>query len=247
MKMNKIVLVTGGCRGIGRATSILLAKAGYTVCVNYLRNAQAANDVVDEIEKAGGQSFAVQADISDKSAVDKLFAEIDKRDGVFYGLVNNAGILAEQSTLADMSLQRVQKVFATNVMGAFLCTKAAVRRMSASVNGIGGAIVNISSIAAKLGAPNEYIDYAMSKGAIESMTLGLAKELAVENIRVNAVRPGFIDTEIHKIPGRLQKVTPFIPMQRAGQPSEIAGAVLWLLSEQSSYTSGAIIDIAGGR
>lgn len=245
--MNKIVLVTGGSRGIGRATSMLLAKAGYTVCVNYLRNAQAANDVVDEIEKAGGQSFAVQADISDKSAVDKLFAEIDKRDGVFYGLVNNAGILAEQSTLADMSLQRVQKVFATNVMGAFLCTKAAVRRMSASVNGIGGAIVNISSIAAKLGAPNEYIDYAMSKGAIESMTLGLAKELAVENIRVNAVRPGFIDTEIHKIPGRLQKVTPFIPMQRAGQPSEIAEAVLWLLSEQSSYTSGAIIDIAGGR
>lgn len=245
--MNKIVLVTGGSRGIGRATSMLLAKAGYTVCVNYLRNAQAANDVVDEIEKAGGQSFAVQADISDKSAVDKLFAEIDKRDGVFYGLVNNAGILAEQSTLADMSLQRVQKVFATNVMGAFLCTKAAVRRMSASVNGIGGAIVNISSIAAKLGAPNEYIDYAMSKGAIESMTLGLAKELAVENIRVNAVRPGFIDTEIHKIPGRLQKVTPFIPMQRAGQSSEIAEAVLWLLSEQSSYTSGAIIDIAGGR
>lgn len=245
--MNKIVLVTGGSRGIGRATAIALAKENYTVIVNYISNQKAAEEVVNIIQQNKGNAIAIQADIGDEQAVNQLFFEIDKVNGIFYGLVNNTGILDKQAKLADMPLERVRNVFDTNVFGAFLCSKLAIKRMAKSVNGMGGAMVNLSSIAAKLGAPNEYIDYAMSKGAIESMTLGLAKELASENIRVNAIRPGFIDTEIHQIPGRLEKVTPFIPMQRAGQPDEIAEAVVWLMSDKSSYTSGAIIDIAGGR
>lgn len=245
--MRKIVLVTGGSRGIGRASAVLLAKAGYMVCVNYHSNQQAADEVLAEISQAGGTAFAVQADIGNENDVAQLFAEIDKADGVFYGLVNNTGVLDDQAKFVDMSLARIKAVFNTNVMGTFLVTQAAIKRMSASVNGIGGAMVNISSVAAKVGAPNEYIDYAMTKGALETMTLGLAKELAEEKIRVNAIRPGFIDTEIHRIPGRLEKVTPLIPMQRAGLPIEIAETVVFLVSDKSSYTSGAIIDITGGR
>ncbi|KXX69326.1 SDR family oxidoreductase [Flammeovirga sp. SJP92] len=245
--MNKIILVTGGNKGIGKAISIQLAEQGYFICINYNTDKESADSIIDEIILKKGKATAIQADISIEKSVVKLFDEIDKINGTLVGLINNAGILGEQSTLAEMSSQRILKTFSTNVIGTFLCSKEAIKRMSTKYNGDGGGIVNISSGASKSGSPNEYIDYASTKGAIDTFTIGLAKELATENIRVNAIRPGFIETDMHKIPNRLESVKEVIPMKRVGQPEEIADAVSWLLSDKATYTTGAIIDVAGGK
>lgn len=240
--MNKIVLITGGSRGIGKATSIELANQGYFVCINYRSDSKSAKDLEKQINLSGGKALSIKADLSVEQNVLKLFEQIDELDGNLYGLVNNAGIIGEESTLLNMTVKRIRRIFNVNVIGTFLCSKEAIKRMT-----FGGSIVNISSGASKSGSPNEYIDYAASKGAIDTFTIGLAKEVAQNNIRVNAIRPGFIDTEIHKIPNRLEKIKPMIPMKRAGQPIEIAKLVVWLLSDEASYTTGAIIDVAGGR
>lgn len=245
--MNKIILVTGGNKGIGKAISIQLAEQGYFVCVNYNTDEESAKKLIDKINRKNGQAIAIQSDISIEENVVKLFDEIDKINGTLVGLINNAGILGEQSPLAEMSSQRISKTFNTNVIGTFLCSKEAIKRMSPKYNGKGGGIVNISSGASKSGSPNEYIDYASTKGAIDTFTIGLAKELATENIRVNAIRPGFIETDMHKIPNRLESVKEIIPMKRVGQPEEIADVVSWLLSDKATYTTGAIIDVAGGK
>ncbi|MEE9430722.1 MAG: SDR family oxidoreductase [Melioribacteraceae bacterium] len=241
--MNKIVLVTGGSRGIGKATSIELAKQGYFVCINYRVDVESAKCLEEQIKKDGGKALAIKADISDEKDVLKLFEQIDKLEGALLGLINNAGILAEQSPLAQMTSDRIRKTFDINVIGTFLCSKEAIKRMVTN----GGSIVNISSGASKSGSPNEYIDYASTKGAIDTFTVGLAKEVAEQNIRVNAIRPGFIETEMHIIPNRLETIKSNIPMKRVGQPIEIAKTIAWLLSDNSSYTTGAIIDIAGGK
>lgn len=245
--MNKIVLITGGNRGIGKATSIELAKEGYFVCINYKSNHKSATSVVNQIIENEGKAISIQADISKEKDVKSLFKQIDKIDGKLVGLINNAGVLGDKSALSEMQVERIKNVFETNVIGTFMCSKEAIKRMSVKSNGLGGGIINISSGASKSGSPNEYVDYASSKGAIDTLTIGLAKELAEENIRVNAIRPGFIETEMHKIPNRLESVKSTIPMKRVGQPSEIANAISWLLSEKSSYTSGAILDISGGK
>ena len=247
--MNKIILVTGGNRGIGKAISIQLAKQGYFVCVNYKSDKKSANKIVEQINSEDGNALAIQADISTENSVINLFKEIDTIDGILVGLINNAGILGEQSTLVEMSPSRIIETFNTNVIGTFLCSQEAIKRMSKKYNekGQGGGIVNISSGASKSGSPNEYVDYASTKGAIDTFTIGLAKELAPDEIRVNAIRPGFIETEMHKIPNRLESVREIIPMKRVGQPNEIANVVSWLLSDKSTYTTGAIIDVAGGK
>lgn len=244
--MNKIILVTGGNRGIGRAISIQLGSQGYFVCVNYKSDEKSATEVVKQIDN-GGKAIAIQADISIEKNIIDLFEKIDSLDGNLVGLVNNAGILGVQSRLTEMSSERIIKTFNTNVIGTILCSKEAIKRMSTRFQGQGGGIVNISSGSTKSGSPNEYLDYASAKGAIDIFTIGLAKELATEGIRVNAIRPGFIETEIHNIPNRLELVKERIPMKRVGQPSEIADVVVWLLSKNSSYTSGAIIDVAGAK
>lgn len=246
----KILLVTGGSRGIGAATASLAAEQGYAVCINYLHHQEPADSLVNSIKEQGGQAIAVQADVGVETDVIRLFDTIDKQLGSITALVNNAGILDQQTRLEEMSVERWQKVLNTNVIGSFLCAREAVKRMSIQRGGAGGAIVNLSSTAARLGAPNEYVDYAASKGAVESMTIGLAKEVAAEGIRVNAVRPGIIDTEIHTSggePNRVQRVKSTIPMLRGGEASEVAHAILWLLSEQAAYTTGSFLDIAGGR
>lgn len=240
--MKKIVLITGGSRGIGKATSIELAKQGYFVCINYKDNVKAAESLEEKIKVEGGQAIAIQADISIQEEIIQLFNQIDKIDGTLVGLVNNAGILPSQSSLVNMTPERIQQSFNVNVIGTFLCSKEAIRRMTN-----GGSIVNISSGASKSGSPHEYIDYASTKGAIDTFTIGLAKEVAEQNIRVNAIRPGFIETGLHSIPNRLEQVKSSIPMKRVGQPSEIAKAVCWLLSKEASYTTGALLDIAGGK
>ncbi|OEC33176.1 NAD(P)-dependent dehydrogenase, short-chain alcohol dehydrogenase family [Pseudomonas cuatrocienegasensis] len=248
--MHKVMLITGASRGIGAATARLAAAQGYALCLNYQRQQAAAEALVSEITQAGGQAIAVQADVADEDQVKRLFARLDQHFGRLDVLVNNAGILETQMRLEQMDLARWQRVFATNVFGSFLCCREAIKRMSARQGGNGGAIVNVSSIAARLGAPGEYIDYAAAKGAIDSMTLGLAKETAAEGIRVNAVRPGVIDTEIHTSggePGRVARVSQNVPMGRGGLTSEVAEAILWLASEQASYTSGALLDVGGGR
>jgi NAD(P)-dependent dehydrogenase (short-subunit alcohol dehydrogenase family) len=248
--MEKIILVTGGSRGIGRATSLLAAKNGYTVCVNYLKNETAAQSVISEIIQAGSKAFAVKADISVEADVINLFKEIDNYNGTLVALVNNAGILEKQSTLSNFTLDRLQRIFNTNVFGSFLCAREAVNRMSTNNNGKGGGIVNVSTTATKHGAAGEYIDYAASKGAIDVMTLGLSKEVADQGIRVNAVRPGIIYTEIHASggePNRVDRVKDNVPMKRGGQPEEVAKTILWLLSDDSSYITGALVDISGGR
>lgn len=245
--MNKIILVTGGNKGIGKATSIQLAKEGYFVCINYNTDKISANRTLDEIINNNGKATAIQADISIEKSVIKLFNEIDKLDGTLVGLVNNAGVLGKQSRLAEMSSERILKTFNTNVIGTFLCSREAIKRMSKRFNGQGGGIVNISSGASKSGSPDEYIDYASTKGAIDTFTIGLSKELASEGIKVNAIRPGFIETEMHNIPNRLELVKDIIPMKRVGQPKEIADVVSWLLSDKATYTTGAIIDVAGGK
>jgi NAD(P)-dependent dehydrogenase (short-subunit alcohol dehydrogenase family) len=244
------LLVTGGSRGIGAATARLAAARGYAVCLSYHSNATAADDVVAEITRAGGEAFAVAADVARESDVLHLFAAVDGRFGRLDALVNNAGILEHHMRVDQMTLGRLQRVMATNVIGAMLCAREAVRRMSTRHGGRGGAIVNVSSMAARLGSPNEYVDYAASKGAIDSMTIGLAKEVAAEGIRVNAVRPGVIYTDIHASggePGRVDRIRGSVPMQRGGTAEEVARAIVWLLSDEASYSTGTFIDVSGGR
>jgi NAD(P)-dependent dehydrogenase (short-subunit alcohol dehydrogenase family) len=244
-----VMLVTGGGRGIGAATARLAAQRGYAVCVNYLRNSDAAGKLVDEIVKSGGRAAAVAGDVAREADVLRMFDEAAKL-GRLSALVNNAGILERQARLDEMEGARFERVFATNITGSFLCAREAVRRMSTRHGGRGGAIVNVSSMASRLGSPGEYVDYAASKGAIDALTIGLAKEVAAEGIRVNAVRPGVIYTEIHASggePGRVDRVKSAVPMQRGGQPDEVARAILWLLSDEASYSAGTFIDVSGGR
>jgi NAD(P)-dependent dehydrogenase (short-subunit alcohol dehydrogenase family) len=245
-----IVIITGASRGIGAATARLAASRGYAVCVNYRSNASAADAVVSSISRDGGRAVAVQADIAIEGDVVRLFETCDRVLGRVTALVNNAGMLERQMRVEDMDAARLQRVFAANVTGAFLCAREAVRRMSTRHGGAGGAIVNVSSIASRIGGPNEYVDYAASKGAIDTLTLGLSREVAEEGIRVNAVRPGVIDTEIHASggePGRVERVRHAVPMKRGGTAEEVAQAILWLLSSEASYTTGALVDVTGGR
>jgi len=243
------MLVTGGGRGIGAATARLAGARGYAVCVNYLRDEESARNVVGEVQAAGGRARAVRADVSKEAQVLELF-EAASELGALTALVNNAGILERQGRLDEMEAARFERVFATNVIGAMLCAREAVRRMSTRHGGKGGGIVNVSSMASRLGSPGEYVDYAASKGAIDTLTIGLAREVADEGIRVNAVRPGVIYTDIHASggePGRVDRVRSMLPMKRGGQPEEVANAILWLLSEESSYSTGTFIDVSGGR
>ena len=248
--MKKIVLITGGSRGIGAATARLAAKASYAVCVNYLRNDDAANSVVRDITTAGGTAIAFRADVSVEHDVIRLFKTVDDSLGPVTALVNNVGIVEQQTRVENMDAARLNRVFAINVTGSFLCAREAIRRMSTTYGGNGGAIVNVSSVAARLGSPEEYVDYAAAKAAIDTFTVGLAKEVATEGIRVNAVRPGVVYTDIHASggePNRVERVKDYVPMKRGGQADEIARAILWLLSDEASYSTGAILDVSGGR
>jgi len=246
----KVAVITGGSRGIGAATARLAARRGYAVCVNYRADEAAAEQVVAQITAAGGRAIAVRGDVAIEADVVRLFAVVDERLGRVTALVNNAGILEKQSRVEDLDAARIGRVFATNVTGTLLCAREAVRRMSTRHGGQGGAIVNVSSVAARIGGAGEYVDYAASKGAVDTLTVGLANEVAQEGIRVNAVRPGFVYTDIHTSggePGRVDRVKSIVPMRRGGQPEEIAHAILWLLSDEASYTTGAFIDAGGGR
>ncbi|PMR74446.1 SDR family oxidoreductase [Billgrantia endophytica] len=248
--MNRVIIVTGGSRGIGAATARLAAAEGYRVCLTYCHHRHAADEVVAAIVDSGGQAMAVAADVGVEKDVVRLFAEVDRHLGPVQVLVNNAGILEVQKRVEDMDAERLARVLAVNVTGSFLCAREAIRRMSSRHGGSGGAIVNLSSRAACLGAPDEYVDYAAAKGAIDTFTIGLAKEVAEEGIRVNAVRPGLIDTEIHASggePGRIERLRQGVPMQRGGHAEEVARAILWLASDQASYTTGSFIDVSGGR
>lgn len=245
-----VVLVTGASRGIGAATALLAAQRGYAVCVNYLRDRQAAEAVVTSLRGLGAPAIAVAADVSVETEVVRMFDVIDSELGAPTALVNNAGVLQQQMPFAEMAEARWQRVFATNVFGSFLCAREAVRRMSSRRGGRGGAIVNVSSLAARTGSPGEYVDYAASKGAIDSFTRGLAAEVADQGIRVNAVRPGFIATDMHASggePDRIERIRHSVSLKRGGTPDEVARAILWLLSDEASYTTGAFIDVAGGR
>jgi NAD(P)-dependent dehydrogenase (short-subunit alcohol dehydrogenase family) len=248
--MTKTILITGASRGIGAACALLAAGRGYQVGINYRSDAEAAARVVRAIDKAGGSAFAVQADISQEDEVVRMFAEVDARCGRLDALVNNAGILARQMRVEQMDAARIGRILATNVTGSFLCAREAVLRMSTRRGGRGGAIVNVSSRAGVLGAAGEYVDYAASKAALDVLTIGLAKETANEGIRVNGVRPGLIDTEMHASggePGRIERLKASVPMGRGGAADEVARAVLWLLSDEASYTTGSFIDVSGGR
>ncbi len=246
---NRVAIVTGGSRGIGRAVALLLAERGYTVCLSYVSDAAAAQDVVDAIAAQGGHALAVKGDVGDEADVIALFKAADGL-GRLAALVNNAGVVDVKSDVADMSVTRLQRMMTTNVVGSFLCAREAVRRMSTKRGGAGGAIVNLSSVAARLGGPGQFVDYAASKGAIDSLTVGLAREVAAEGIRVNAVAPGLIATEIPASggePDRGERLGPAVPMGRAGTAEEVAAPIVWLLSDEASYTTGAILDIGGGR
>ncbi|TWD90955.1 NAD(P)-dependent dehydrogenase (short-subunit alcohol dehydrogenase family) [Variovorax beijingensis] len=248
--MDQVLLITGGGRGIGAATALLAAQRGYAVAVNYASNSLAADEVVRAIRAGGGTSIAVQADVGDEAQVLAMFEKVDARLGRLTALVNNAGVVDVQARVDEMSVARLERMFRINVIGSFVCAREAVRRMSTRHGGSGGAIVNVSSAAARLGSPGQYVDYAASKSAIDTFTIGLAKEVAAEGIRVNAVRPGLIDTEIHAsggMPERAFELAPTVPMQRTGSAEEIAGAILWLLSAEASYTTMALLDVTGGR
>ncbi|MCH4813049.1 SDR family oxidoreductase [Vreelandella neptunia] len=243
--MSKVVIVTGGSRGIGAASAKLLGARGYAVCVNYLVSRERADDVVDCIIRAGGQAFAYQADVSSEAEVIHLFDAVEERFGKVTHLVNNAGVLFTQSKLVDIDLERFNKVLNSNVVSCFLCSREAIRRFKS-----GGAIVNVSSLASQTGSPFEYVDYATSKGAMDTLTKGLSREVAAAGIRVNAVRPGFIYTDMHADggePGRVDRLAPQIPMQRGGTAEEVANTIAWLLSDEASYVTGSFIDVAGGR
>lgn len=244
------MLITGASRGIGAATALLAAERGFSVAVNYHKNKAAADAVVNQIRKNGGLAKAFQADVSQETEIVRLFEAVDVELGRLTSLVNNAGILEQQCRLENITEQRLQRIFAANTLGAFICCREAIKRMSPKYGGSGGTIVNVSSIAARTGAPFEYIDYAASKGAIDALTIGLAKEVADEGIRVNGIRPAFIHTDIHASggePDRIERIKETIPLKRGGRASEVAESILWLASEQSSYSTGIFIDVTGGR
>jgi len=245
-----ILLVTGGSRGIGAATALLAAQAGYAVAVNYQSNSLAADEVVRSIRDSGGQAMALQADVSREDEVMAMFARIDAKWGPLAALVNNAGVVDVSSRVDAMGVARLSRMLNTHVLGSFVCAREAVLRMSTRHGGTGGGIVNLSSAASKMGSPGQYVDYAACKGAIDTFTIGLAKEVAAEGIRVNAVRPGIIETDIHASggePDRAQRLAPQVPMQRPGSAQEVANAIVWLLSPQASYCTGALLDVGGGR
>ena len=245
-----VLLVTGGSRGIGAATALAAAQAGYAVAVNYQSNSLAADEVVRSIRDNGGQAMALQADVSREEEVLAMFARIDAKWGPLAALVNNAGVVDVSSRVDGMGVARLTRMLNTHVLGSFVCAREAVLRMSTRHGGSGGGIVNLSSAASKLGSPGQYVDYAACKGAIDSFTIGLAKEVAAEGIRVNAVRPGIIETDIHASggePDRAQRLAPQVPMQRPGSAQEVAHAIVWLLSPQASYCTGALLDVGGGR
>ena len=247
---NHIMVITGGSRGIGRATAIKAAAAGYQVWIGYRANAEAAQLTVDTITQAGGQARAIVCDVADAQQIEALFAAVDAVPGRLAVLVNNAGVVDVQASVVDMSRQRLQRMFEINVIGSFLCAREAIKRMSTLHGGAGGAIVNVSSAASRLGAPGEFVDYAAAKAAIDTFTTGLAKEVAEQGIRVNAVRPGLIQTDIHQDsgePGRAERLRSAIPMRRIGSAEEVAAAIVWLASDDASYSTGAIIDVSGGR
>lgn len=248
--MSKVVLITGGSRGIGAASALLAARQGFAVAVNYASNSMAAEAVVRQIREAGGQALSVQADVAKEREVLAMFETVDAKLGRLNALVNNAGVVDQTTRVDSITLERLQRMFEINVFGSFLCAREAVKRMSTRYGGSGGSIVNVSSAAARLGSPGQYVDYASAKGAIDTFTLGLAKEVAAEGIRVNAVRPGIIETDIHAsggLPNRARDVAPQVPMQRAGTAREVAEAIVWLLGDQASYTTGALLDVTGGR
>jgi NAD(P)-dependent dehydrogenase (short-subunit alcohol dehydrogenase family) len=248
--VNGVLIVTGGSRGIGAATARLAVGRGWDVCVGYRADAAAAAEVVRSCEARGGRALAVQADVAIEADVVRLFEAADAELGPVRGLVNNAGIVDLQARVEDMSGERIQRMLAVNVVGSFLCAREAVRRMSTARRGAGGAIVNMSSRAAVLGAPGEYVDYAAAKAAVDALTVGLAREVAANGVRVNGVRAGLIDTTIHADggePGRVDRLAATVPMRRGGQPEEVAEAVLWLLSPAASYVTGSTLDVAGGR
>ncbi len=248
--MKPVVLITGGSRGIGAATALAAARAGWAVAVNYHTNSLAADEVVREIRTMDGTAITVHGDVAVEADVLAMFAKVDAKLGPLTALVNSAGVVDVASRVDAMSAARLKRMFDTNVIGSMVCAREAVLRMSTRHGGQGGAIVNVSSAAARVGSPGQYVDYAASKGAIDTFTLGLAKEVAAEGIRVNAVRPGIIDTDIHASggqPDRAKQVAPLVPMQRAGTADEVAQAILWLMSPQASYTTGALLDVSGGR
>ena len=248
--MQKVLLVTGASRGIGAETARLAAQTGYAVCINYRHSEAEAQALLNELQSSGFDAIAVQADIADESEARKLFEAIDSKLGRLTALVNNAGILEHQSDFENISLARLKRVFRTNVEGSFLCAQQAIKRMSTRHGGEGGSIVNLSSRAAPLGSPHEYIDYAASKGAIDTMTIGLSKELGDQGVRVNAVRPGLIYTDMHARggeAGRVDRLKSGVPMQRGGFPLEVAKAIMWLVSDEASYTTGSFVEVSGGR
>lgn len=248
--MSKLVLITGGSRGIGAATALLAVRQGYAVAVNYAANDQAANEVVRQIHEIGGQAVALQADVAKEAQVLAMFERIDAELGPLRALVNNAGVVDQPTRIDAITLARLQRMFEINVFGSFLCAREAVRRMSTRHGGAGGSIVNVSSAAARLGAPGQYVDYAAAKGAIDTFTIGLAREVAAEGIRVNAVRPGLIETEIHAsggLPNRAWDLAPQVPMLRPGSAEEVAESIVWLLGDKASYITGTLLDVTGGR